>query len=68
MHDVIRSGAYGIRKAFQRLLELGRTKAVRSVRSLLALNHDHDDLGVTVSLNHHHVCALLPLRHTGNNP
>ncbi|KAL1672930.1 hypothetical protein EV122DRAFT_192437, partial [Schizophyllum commune] len=50
----------------------GKTKAVRRVRSLLPPNHDHDDLGVTVSLNHHHACAILslwpPLRHTGNNP
>ncbi|KAL1754576.1 hypothetical protein FB107DRAFT_215440, partial [Schizophyllum commune] len=30
--------------------------------SLLAPNHDHNDLGVTVTLNHQHVCALLPLR------
>lgn len=40
----------------------GRTKAIRRARSFLTLNHDHDDLGVTVSLNQQHVCALLPLR------
>ncbi|KAI4519474.1 hypothetical protein K525DRAFT_150571, partial [Schizophyllum commune Loenen D] len=62
MYDVIGSGAYGIQMAFHRRLELGWTKAVRRARSFLALDHDHDDLGVTVSLNHQHVCALLPLR------
>ncbi|KAI5828192.1 hypothetical protein K523DRAFT_307731 [Schizophyllum commune Tattone D] len=62
MYGVIGSDVYGIQMAFHKRLELGRTKAVRRARSFLALNHDHDDLGVTVSLNHQDVCALLPLR------